>query len=1029
MKKITRYLAAAAAAVLAIVSCNKNEIGAPDGGNTRITIGARPAEAQESTKTYLSEETIPGGTLYHAHWSNSGEQLGAIFGAIDDKSKPITLTAEETTDNNPIFTANATLEDGTYSLLLFYPRSAYEKCYTSGSVGINLKAVQHPVLGSFDPACDIMGWSTDNAVVANGSYTLEGITLTRPMAILRVNLNAPTGGGKATEDGIGSVTGFKMEVAAGESASDKVTLTGRVAVSPTEGLGDWTVENSYVEANISASELITIGDTDGFQSIYLIVNPTTIPAGREITFSVETEKYSGVNKITRTVTAPSGGMAFEAGKVNTINLTLRNKDFPGTVVDENYNGDWLITGVKNEVTYAALAFSTGNNLKATAALTFSADGSTITSETDLTDCIMTFTKVTSGEYAGMYTIQDANSKYLYASSSSGNQLKAKDEPDVNAYWTVTMEGEDYSIIASKSSNRNVMRFNPNGNNDAIVACYASATQNPVKLYPASMISGLVTDPVITFEGAEPMQGSSSLMVTKTVAASATSVEFPYTKNKYVTEPLRVSKYSFMGAWFVPDNGWEVSDNKVTVTLTPNTTQYTRDNQLIVLGQGFTDEKRMYLLIKQEAAQPAATIATILADNTITSSNAVSYEVDGVTVMAKQGKNYIIADATGVMLLYTSTTLTVGSQYRVSGDVKLYNGVHEFTNNPTVTASTGTAPAYGTPDEMTVSSLTAYTSAPVTKYAVVYATAQSSGYLCSDGTNTINVYDGTGTWSTFYNKDVKVTGYLIGYYSGKINMIATAIEDNTDPNKPTLSVEPDALFWSAGEYCPSFQRMVTVTVNPGATFSVNGSNSDWDLTIAGNAIIVYPRDANTSTTQDKVFTFDVVHNNDATLKKTITCTQSKISSGGGDSPKTLSFSFTSNPGQWPTSSNAGTYTYTLGDIGYQFILGSNVYIGSYNGYYLMLKYTTTLGLPGIQGYKLTKVVVGNSSGCSTATKVAVTTDTTGATTVSGGAAQTFSTTSSSYTYNLSNTGAGVIYYLYITNKNCQIISLDLTYDPV
>ena len=166
MRKITRYAAAVVAAALALVSCNKNESGLFGGGKTRITIGARPEEAQENTKTYLSEEDSPtGGSVYHSHWSNSGEELGVIFGEITDKSKSIKLTAEETTDNDPIFTGNATLDDGTYNMFLFYPASAFEKCYGSGTVGLNLKAVQHPVLGSFDPSCDIMSWSTDGAVV------------------------------------------------------------------------------------------------------------------------------------------------------------------------------------------------------------------------------------------------------------------------------------------------------------------------------------------------------------------------------------------------------------------------------------------------------------------------------------------------------------------------------------------------------------------------------------------------------------------------------------------------------------------------------------------------------------------------------------------------------------------------------------------------------------------------------------------------------------------------------------------------
>ena len=143
-------------------------------------------------------------------------------------------------------------------------------------------------------------------------------------------------------------------------------------------------------------------------------------------------------------------------------------------------------------------------------------------------------------------------------------------------------------------------------------------------------------------------------------------------------------------------------------------------------------------------------------------------------------------------------------------------------------------------------------------------------------------------------------------------------------------------------------------------------------------------------------------------------------------QTLSFSFTSCPSGWPSgsSSSANTKTYTVGGTAYTFSLGANVYYNTSK--YLMLKYTTYLGLPAIDGYKLTKVVAKNSSGCSTKTKVAVSSNTSG-TTVTGGTAQTWSSTSGTYTYNLSNTSAGTMYYLYITAANCQIVSLDLTYE--
>ena len=666
---------------------------------------------------------------------------------------------------------------------------------------------------------------------------------------------------------------------------------------------------------------------------------------------------------------------------------------------------------------------------------------------------MTFTKVKEGEYKDMYTIQDANGKYLYASSSSGNQLKAKDEPDVNAYWTVTIKDDDYSIIASKSDNRNVMRFNPNGNNDAIVACYASDSQSPVKLYPASMISGgspvvtsttvadileggagsygkvenllvyavsgknaivgdstgkmllfmdntlkvgdniTITNAVTTVysqvvleitggtiatnssdntvnhgssiaiddyttynaqlaafsaEGFHPavyvamigdqsgrnIQGSNAKLYlsqandatnNKRVETLGYVYAYSSSHSNFYYQAVSITEYTEPGApslsvspnelsWATNEYG-QSNAKEVTVTLNAEVDEdnYTisgSDDNWVVTpygGNGGTisvypktantgssartfsfdvvhsDDNSVKQTVTCTQAANAVTISTILADATVTSSNTVNYEVDGVTVMAAQGgKNYVIGDATGVMLMYVNQTLTVGKQYKVSGGVKLYNGVHEFTGTLNITESTGTAPAAGTPETMTVSSLTAYAAAPVTKYAVVTATAQSSGYLCSDGTNTINVYDGTGTWSQFYGKQVKVTGYLIGFYN-KINMIATAIEDNTDPNTPSISADVTSLTWASNEYGTSAAKSIKVTINANAsgyTFSWGvGRNNVFDVVDNGdNTVSVYPIAANTSTTEDLKSALRIEHKDDRSLYAEISLTQSKVSSG-------------------------------------------------------------------------------------------------------------------------------------------------------
>ena len=141
--------------------------------------------------------------------------------------------------------------------------------------------------------------------------------------------------------------------------------------------------------------------------------------------------------------------------------------------------------------------------------------------------------------------------------------------------------------------------------------------------------------------------------------------------------------------------------------------------------------------------------------------------------------------------------------------------------------------------------------------------------------------------------------------------------------------------------------------------------------------------------------------------------------------TLTFPLNSNPGGWPTdnSTTLTEYTYTLNNVNYVFAL-MNV---KCNSGYLMMTATAVLGLPAIEGYKLTKVVANNSGGCSTSTKVGVSSSSSSASYITGGEVQTWSTQGSQYTYNLTSTEANTMYYLYVTNKNAQVTQVALTYE--
>ena len=103
---------------------------------------------------------------------------------------------------------------------------------------------------------------------------------------------------------------------------------------------------------------------------------------------------------------------------------------------------------------------------------------------------MTFSIVESGDYAGLYTIVDANGKYLSATGGDDyNNLTGLEEPAATSYWSVAENTDGtYDIVATQAGSRNNMRLNYNNGNSR-VSCYASSSTmaKPV-LYPFSKIT-------------------------------------------------------------------------------------------------------------------------------------------------------------------------------------------------------------------------------------------------------------------------------------------------------------------------------------------------------------------------------------------------------------------------------------------------------------------------------------------------------------------------------------------------------------
>ena len=229
------------------------------------------------------------------------------------------------------------------------------------------------------------------------------------------------------------------------------------------------------------------------------------------------------------------------------------------------------------------------------------------------------------------------------------------------------------------------------------------------------------------------------------------------------------------------------------------------------------------------------------------------------------------------------------------------------------------------------------------------------------------------------------------------------------------------------------------VNTSNVITLNVLN---DVVVDGNATVWFT----TIPVEDAIFTITAKTTDDAetvagtytkTFRKPITLTRGDVKGFGVEMVKdakdlSLSFDFKTHPSGWPTSkldaSSAADYVYSLNGVDYTFSCPKEAYCGgtSETSGYLLIPSSTSMGLPALPGYKLTKVVgtLNDSGTPSTSSSISITD---GQNVVSGGEAQTWSTKGAEYTYSLSGTEEGQVYYFTVSNKNCQTTKLVLTYE--
>lgn len=257
--------------------------------------------------------------------------------------------------------------------------------------------------------------------------------------------------------------------------------TGNVALGNIK-VFEWNANSVYLEELTNIS--VIIEDEDG-----VIENSAEVMEGQTITLTVE----------------PAVGYMFETINVTTVSddeveLTSLSENrysfvMPGedvyisatatedpstlyTLATSIEPGKHYIIVGKNDTEFYAMGKDKGNN-RAAVGVRKSASGICVDPVANPEEGVYEF--VVTGCSAGYVFYDEASTGYLYAASSSANQLKTTATPDDNAKWTISFGTNGSATIkAQGDKERNLMRFNSSGSN-ALFACYGSGQQD-VYLY-------------------------------------------------------------------------------------------------------------------------------------------------------------------------------------------------------------------------------------------------------------------------------------------------------------------------------------------------------------------------------------------------------------------------------------------------------------------------------------------------------------------------------------------------------------------
>lgn len=387
--------------------------------------------------------------------------------------------------------------------------------------------------------------------------------------------------------------------------------------------------------------------------------------------------------------------------------------------------------------------------------------------------------------------------------------------------------------------------------------------------------------------------------------------------------------------------------------------------------------------------------------------------NGIVIYNKKSADFNVAD----YALGDRLKITLQANVAMMDE---YNGVKQITGVTTYhVEKSGTATV--TPINVAPADLASYVSMPAT---VQQASTAKAGVWCTASSNGNHTFTSGGTnFTVNVNKRATVfqdipyaaaTGNITGIvtmYGGK-GQIAPRNLNDVEAFKvtvPTITeVTPSSLVWTANDTSEKTVTIEGVNFN-GFTLS---SLTSFNASVEGTTVKISPKAVNTS---------------DAELKETLT-----IPANGGNS---VTVTLTQNGASSGTKLTI-TITPTTADSGFPATAPTTEATATIDGYvwgllnakqnagYLMINGTNGyLATPAVPGSTLKTIKITTSNGISASAKVTI--KDTSDNIVSP--EQAVGDKNTEYTFNLTNPAAGVSYRINSSNKNTQLVKVELSYE--